>query len=106
MITYLQTTVSEMALSPRPEYTGTHPIPRLVSVPWLFATHGKIFAMIGKTPPAARNVPAYRLPTLWVVASMMYPTPPTIDKATNIKPRCCVRSAIQHVTTVTIADRK
>ena len=37
----------------------------------VLSTHGKIFAIAGKMPPAARNTPKYRTPTDLTVARRM-----------------------------------
>ena len=47
------------------------PTPRLVSLPWLLSTQGRILAMQGKTPPAARKTPKYRGPVEEVAARTM-----------------------------------
>jgi hypothetical protein len=51
-------------------------------------THGRILAIEGKIPQAAKNTPKYRIPTDVQVAQRMYPTPPTSDKPAIINPRC------------------
>lgn len=47
------------------------PTPRLVSEPWLLRTQGRMLAMQGKTPPAARKTPKYRGPVEEVAARTM-----------------------------------
>jgi hypothetical protein len=51
-------------------------------------TQGKILAMEGKIPQAARKTPKYRTPTDVHVAQRMYPTPPTSERMAIVSPRC------------------
>ena len=81
-------------------------MPLLESDPWLFTTHGRVLAMAGNTPAAARNVPKYLGATAVHVASKTYPMPATQLSMAIMRPRCCSRSAIQHVATVTMVETK
>jgi hypothetical protein len=69
-------------------------------------THGRMLAIEGKTPQAAKNTPKYRIPTDVQVAQRMYPTPPTNDKAAIVNPRCWMRSATQVVAIVARNEAK
>ena len=69
-------------------------------------THGKILAIDGNTPHAARNTPKYRTPTDLQVANRIYPTPPISDRTAIINPRCRDRSATQVVAIVARKEAK
>ena len=69
-------------------------------------THGRIFAIDGNIPQAAKKIPKYRTPTELQVARRIYPIPPIADSTAITSPRCWSRSASQVVAIVVINDAK
>lgn len=70
------------------------------------STQGRMFAIDGNTPQAARKTPKYRTPTDVQVAHRRYPTPPIADSPAIMNPRCWMRSATQVLAIVAMKDAR